>query len=36
MRCRPAIPKDDPANHLDKLIAAEDGRKTEAIVAPLE
>jgi hypothetical protein len=36
MRCGPAIPKDDPANHLDKLIAAGDWRKTPAIVAPLE
>ena len=30
----PAIRKDDFAKHLDKLIAAGDGRKTRAIVAP--
>ena len=30
----PAIRKDDRANHLDKLIAAGDGRKTPGIVAP--
>jgi hypothetical protein len=35
-RCGPAIRKDDPAKHLDKLIAAGDGRKTPGIVAPLE
>ena len=34
--CGPAIRKDDPAKHLDKLIAAGDGRKTPGIVAPLE
>ena len=33
---RAAIRKDDPAKHLDKLIAAGDGRKTPGIVAPLE
>jgi hypothetical protein len=36
MRCGPAIRKDDPAKHLDKLIAAGDGRKTPDIAAPLE
>ena len=36
MDCGPAIRKDDPAKHLDKLIAAGDGRKTRGIVAPLE
>lgn len=36
MCCGPAIRKDDPAKHLDKLIAAGDGRKTPGIVAPLE
>ena len=36
MRCGPAIRKDDSAKHLDKLIAAGDGRKTPGIVAPLE
>jgi hypothetical protein len=36
MRCGPAIHKDDPAKHLDKLIAAVDRRKTPGIVAPLE
>ena len=34
--CGPAIRKDDPANHLDRLIAAGDGRNTPGIVAPLE
>jgi hypothetical protein len=32
MRCGPAIRKDDPAKHLDKLIAAGDGRKSWGIV----
>ena len=36
MRCGPAIRKDDPAKHLDKLIATGDRRKTPGIVAPLE
>jgi hypothetical protein len=36
MGCGPAIRKDDPAKHLDKLIAAGDGRKTPGIVVPLE
>jgi hypothetical protein len=36
MRRGPAIPKDDPAKHLDKLIAAGDGRKTPGIVVLLE
>jgi hypothetical protein len=36
MRCGPVIRKDDPAKHLDKLIAAANGRKTPGIVAPLE
>ena len=36
MRRWPAIRKDDPAKHLDKLIAAGDGRKTPGIVVPLE
>jgi len=30
----PAIRKDDPAKHLDKLMAAADRRKTPGIVAP--
>jgi hypothetical protein len=36
MRRGPAIRKDDPTKHLDKLIAAANGRKTPGIVAPLE
>ena len=36
MRCGPAIRKDDPAKHLDKLIAAGDGRKTSGHRRPLE
>jgi len=34
MDCGPAIRKDDPAKHLDKLMAAGDGRKIRDIVAP--
>jgi hypothetical protein len=34
--CGPAIRKDDRAKHLDRLMAARDGRKTPGIVAPLE
>ena len=34
--CGLAIRKDDPANHLDRLIAAGDGGKTPGIIVPLE